>query len=133
VAAKAAAALLLLLAMGGCSHYAVGIPLAPGLALGVGMGRDGSFSLGLNTGLGPLGAGVGVNQGGVVSGSVGAGVGAGPLGVGVSRSTVLLDPRATTVATGPANAVVAPAAGYRAVAATTGMSPLGTPGNPVAP
>ena len=52
-AAAVAAALLFL--VGGCSHYHIGIPLVPGLSLGLGATKDGNFSVGLNTGWGPLG------------------------------------------------------------------------------
>lgn len=95
-AAAVAAALLFL--VGGCSHYHIGIPLVPGLSLGLGATKDGNFSVGLNTGWGPLGAGVAVNNTGVVAGTagVGVGVGIGPIGtgVGVGKSVVLHDPNA---------------------------------------
>jgi hypothetical protein len=97
-AAAAVPAVLLLVLMSGCSHYRIGIPLVPGLSLGLGASKDGNFSVGLNTGWGPLGAGVAVNNGGLVAGSVGlgVGVGVGPVGtgVGVSKSVVLHDPNA---------------------------------------
>jgi hypothetical protein len=99
-----AAALLVL--MGGCSHYRIGIPLVPGLSLGLGATKDGNFSVGLNTGWGPLGAGVAVDNSGVVAGSagVGVGVGVGPIGtgVGVSKSVVLHDPNAAKTTFVPA-------------------------------
>ncbi|MDQ0573567.1 hypothetical protein QFZ42_005401 [Variovorax paradoxus] len=105
-AAGAASAALLLLLMGGCSHYHIGIPLVPGLSIGLGATKDGNFSVGLNTGWGPLGAGVAVNNSGVVAGSAGVGVGAGvgPIGtgVGVSKSVVLHDPNAAKTAYAPA-------------------------------
>lgn len=115
--AAAIPAVLLLLMVGGCSHYHVGIPLVPGLSLGLGATKDGNFSVGLNTGFGPLGAGVAVNNGGQVSGSAGVGVGVGPIATGVSKGAVLYDPKAAPAvptgavasATTPATAV-APAA-----------------------
>lgn len=85
-----------MLLVSGCSHYHIGIPLVPGLSLGLGATKDGNFSVGLNTGWGPLGAGVSVNNTGVVAGTagVGVGVGIGPIGtgVGVGKSVVLHDP-----------------------------------------
>ncbi len=97
-AAVAPAALLAMLLVSGCSHYHIGIPLVPGLSLGLGASKDGNFSVGLNTGWGPLGAGVSVNNTGVVAGNagVGVGVGIGPIGtgVGVGKSVVLHDPNA---------------------------------------
>jgi len=151
-ATAAAVAVPLLFLVGGCSHYHIGIPLVPGLSLGLGATKDGNFSVGLNTGWGPLGAGVAVNNGGVVAGSVGVGVGVGvgPIGtgVGVGKSVVLHDPNAgkagyaapggaapvTTAAIG----VTVPVSGTSGI---TGMAPvatippgsLGTPANPVAP
>ncbi|MGE8202398.1 MAG: hypothetical protein ACN6RL_16220, partial [Variovorax sp.] len=111
-AAAVVPAALLLLLTGGCSHYHIGIPLVPGLSLGLGATKDGNFSVGLNTGFGPLGAGVAVNNGGQVSGSAGVGVGVGPVGAGVSKGTVLYDPKAApagTVAPGAVPAAPAPA------------------------
>jgi hypothetical protein len=74
----------------------------------LGATKDGNFSMGLNTGFGPLGAGVAVNNGGVVSGSagVGVGVGVGPIGtgVGVSKGVVLHDPKAGAAAVPAATA-----------------------------
>ena len=103
-AAAVAAALLFL--VGGCSHSHIGIPLVPGLSLGLGATRDGNFSVGLNTGWGPLGAGVVVNNAGVVAGTagVGVGVGVGPIGtgVGVGKSVVLHDPNAGQAGYAPA-------------------------------
>jgi hypothetical protein len=97
-AGTAAAAVLSMLLVSGCSHYHIGIPLVPGLSLGLGATKDGNFSVGLNTGWGPLGAGVSVNNTGVVAGNagVGVGVGIGPIGtgVGVGKSVVLHDPNA---------------------------------------
>ncbi|HWT21061.1 MAG TPA: hypothetical protein VN280_19340, partial [Variovorax sp.] len=61
--------MLSLLLVSGCSHYHIGIPLVPGLSLGLGATKDGNFSVGLNTGWGPLGAGVAVNNTGVVAGT----------------------------------------------------------------
>lgn len=117
-AGAAVAAAVLLVSMSGCSHYRIGIPLVPGLSLGLGATKDGNFSVGLNTGWGPLGAGVAVNNSGVVAGSarVGVGVGVGPIGtgVGVSKSVVLHDPNAVkpapALATATAAAAPAPAA-----------------------
>jgi hypothetical protein len=51
-AAAAVPAALLMLLVSGCSHYHIGIPLVPGLSLGLGATRDGNFSMGLNTGWG---------------------------------------------------------------------------------
>ncbi|WP_261803578.1 hypothetical protein [Variovorax sp. PAMC26660] len=112
-------AAVLLLLMSGCSHYQIGIPLVPGLSLGLGATRDGSFSMGLNTGFGPLGAGVAVNNGGVVSGSAGVGVGValGPVGtgVGVGKSVVLHDPKTGAVVPA-ANTATTASAGTEPVA-----------------
>ena len=105
-AAVATSALLLLLLVGGCSHYHIGIPLVPGLSLGLGATKDGNFSVGLNTGWGPLGAGVALHDNGAVTGSasVGVGVGVGPIGtgVGVGKSVVLHNPYETAPAPGQA-------------------------------
>ena len=105
-AAAATSALPLLLLVGGCSHYHIGIPIVPGLSLGLGATKDGNFSVGLNTGWGPLGAGVAVNNTGVVAGTagVGVGVGVGPVGtgVGVGKSVVLHDPNAGKAGYAPA-------------------------------
>ena len=137
----------------GCSHYHIGIPLVPGLSLGLGASKDGNFSVGLNTGWGPLGAGVAVNNTGVVAGTagVGVGVGVGPVGtgVGVGKSVVLHDPNAGKAGYAPAGgaapvttaaAVSAPQpsavrVSYRppANAADAAAGSPGTPGNPVAP
>lgn len=109
-AAVAGSALLSLLLVGGCSHYHIGIPLVPGLSLGLGATKDGNFSVGLNTGWGPLGAGVALHDNGAVTGSasVGVGVGVGPVGtgVGVGKSVVLHNPYETA----PAPGQVVPAA-----------------------
>ena len=105
-ATAAAVAVALLFLVGGCSHYHIGIPLVPGLSLGLGATKDGNFSVGLNTGWGPLGAGVAVNNTGVVAGTagVGVGVGIGPIGtgVGVGKSVVLHDPNAGKAGYAPA-------------------------------
>lgn len=142
--AALASAGLLLLMTGGCSHYHIGIPLAPGLSLGLGATRDGNFSVGLNTGFGPLGAGVAVNNGGLVSGSAGVGVGVGPISTGVSKGAVLYDPKAAPAAgivaaapVAPGN-VVAPAASAAPVAsaaASQGPAPVrySTPAAPFTP
>jgi hypothetical protein len=108
-AAAVASAGLLLLSASGCSHYHVGIPLVPGLSLGLGATRDGNFSVGLNTGFGPLGAGVAVNNGGLVSGSAGVGVGVGPVATGIVKGAVLYDPKATPAAVPAAAGAVASA------------------------
>ncbi len=143
-AATVASAGLLLLAASGCSHYHIGIPLVPGLSLGLGATKDGSFSVGLNTGFGPLGAGVAVNNGGLVSGSVGAGVGVGPVSTGIGKGAVLYDPKAAPagiVAAAPvvpgtvaANAApsAAPSAGQ---AQAQGPAPVlySTPADPFTP
>lgn len=123
-ATAAIPAALLLLLMSGCSHYQIGIPLVPGLSLGLGATKDGSFSMGLNTGFGPLGAGVAVNNGGQVSGSAGVGVGVGPVAAGVSKGTVLYDPKAA-----PAAPAGGGAAAAGAVASTAPVAPVA----PVAP
>jgi hypothetical protein len=132
--AAAVPAVLLLLLMSGCSHYHIGIPLVPGLSLGLGATKDGNFSVGLNTGFGPLGAGVAVNNGGQVSGSAGVGVGVGPVATGISKGAVLYDPKAgtaapagaaTSTATAVATTTAAPAAGTVATAAPTApVAPL---------
>lgn len=133
-AASAASAAVLLLLVSGCSHYHIGIPLVPGLSLGLGATRDGNFSVGLNTGWGPLGAGVSVNNTGVVAGNagVGVGVGIGPIGtgVGVGKSVVLHDPNAGKPAFAPAGGA-APVTSA-AVAAGNPAAPLAAV-SPVAP
>ncbi len=93
-AAGLPAGVLLALLVSGCSHYQIGIPIVPGLAIGLGATKDGNFSVGLNTGFGPLGAGVAVSNSGAVAGSVGMGLGVGPVGAGVGQSVVLHDPNA---------------------------------------
>ena len=122
--AAAVPAVVLLLLMSGCSHYHIGIPLVPGLSLGLGATKDGNFSVGLNTGFGPLGAGVAVNNGGQVSGSAGVGVGVGPVGAGVSKSTVLYDPKTGTAV--PAGAAVPTATAATAATGTTAAPAAGT-------
>jgi hypothetical protein len=121
--AAAVPAVLLLLLVSGCSHYHIGIPLMPGLSLGLGATKDGNFSVGLNTGFGPLGAGVAVNNGGQVSGSAGVGVGVGPVATGVSKSAMLYDPKAGTAApvgaATPTTTAAPAAAGTVATAAPT--------------
>jgi len=118
-AAGLPAVLVLSLLASGCSHYGVGIPIAPGLSIGLGATKDGNFSVGLNTGFGPLGAGVAVNQGGVVAGSVGMGAGIGPAGVGVGQSVVLHDPNAV-------QSQAAPAGPATSASAYVGVGPLST-------
>ncbi len=128
--------MLLLLLAGGCSHYHVGIPLVPGLSLGLGATKDGNFSVGLNTGFGPLGAGVAVNNGGQVSGSAGVGVGVGPVATGVSKSTVLYDPgkAAPAAPVAPAAAAGVPPAGGAVASAAPVASPApASPGTAAAP
>jgi hypothetical protein len=132
-AAATAALLLPLLLVGGCSHYHLGIPLVPGLSLGLGATKDGNFSVGLNTGWGPLGAGVALHDNGAVTGSAsaGVGVGVGPVGtgVGVGKSVVLHNPYAAPRAAAPVQPVV-----VRRV--STGAAPAwnaATPGDPIAP
>ena len=121
-AAAVPATALSLLLVGGCSHYHIGIPIVPGLSLGLGATKDGNFSVGLNTGWGPLGAGVSVNNTGVVAGTagVGVGVGVGPIGtgIGVGKSVVLHDPNAGKAAPVPATTPVAPALAVGAGAGT---------------
>ena len=80
------------MALAGCASYGVGIPLVPGLSLGLGATSEGGYSIGLNTGFGPIGGGVAMHRGGLITGSTGVGVGAGPVGVGVGQSAVLYDP-----------------------------------------
>ncbi len=107
-AAGLPAGVLLALLVSGCSHYQIGIPIVPGLSLGLGATRDGNFSVGLNTGFGPLGAGVAVSNSGAVAGSVGMGLGVGPVGAGVGQSVVLHDPNAgkpNAVQPGPVTSV----------------------------
>jgi len=136
-AAAAAVAVPLLFLVGGCSHYHIGIPLVPGLSLGLGATKDGNFSVGLNTGWGPLGAGVSVNNTGVVAGTagVGVGVGVGPIGtgVGVGKSVVLHDPNAGKAGYAPAGGAApvttaaigatVPVAGTSGI---TGVAPVAT-------
>ncbi|WP_395349275.1 hypothetical protein [Variovorax sp. UC122_21] len=107
-AAGLPAGVLLALLVSGCSHYQIGIPIVPGLSLGLGATRDGNFSVGLNTGFGPLGAGVAVSNSGAVAGSVGMGLGVGPVGAGVGQTVVLHDPNAgkpNAVQPGPVTSV----------------------------
>lgn len=138
-AAAALAAALLLAMVSGCSHYHIGIPLVPGLSLGLGATRDGNFSVGLNTGWGPLGAGVVVNDTGVVAGTagVGVGVGVGPIGtgVGVGKSVVLHDPNAGKTGYAPAGGAApvtaAAAAGGVPVAPVAPIPPGAPPAAPV--
>lgn len=131
--AAAVSAGLLLLATGGCSHYRVGIPLAPGLSLGLGATRDGNFSVRLNTGFGPLGGGVAVNNSGQVTGSAGVGVGVGPVATGIGKGAVLYDPKpapAGIVAAAPvAPGTVVAQAAPPAVAA----APVAAPASVAAP
>lgn len=136
-ATAAAVAVPLLFLVGGCSHYHIGIPLVPGLSLGLGATKDGNFSVGLNTGWGPLGAGVAVNNGGVVAGSVGVGVGVGvgPIGtgVGVGKSVVLHDPNAGKAGYAPAGgaapvttAAIGATVPVSGTAGITGVAPVAT-------
>ncbi|MDZ4355192.1 MAG: hypothetical protein U1B84_02065 [Variovorax sp.] len=139
-AAAATSALLLLLLVSGCSHYHIGIPLVPGLSLGLGATKDGNFSVGLNTGWGPLGAGVSLHDNGAVTGSagVGVGVGIGPVGtgVGVGKTVVLHNPYETAPVPGQATpAVVVPvaAAGTPPVSVTkAGVTRPMSPSAPIA-
>lgn len=138
-AAVVPAALLTMLLVSGCSHYHIGIPLVPGLSLGLGATKDGNFSVGLNTGWGPLGAGVSVNNTGVVAGNagvgVGVGVGIGPIGtgVGVGKSVVLHDPNAGkagyTPAGGAAPVTTAAVGATVPISGTSGVTAVA----PVAP
>ena len=123
-AAVAVPAVLLMLLVSGCSHYHIGIPLVPGLSLGLGATRDGAFSVGLNTGWGPLGAGVSVNNTGVVAGTAGVGVGVGPIGtgVGVGKSVVLHDPNEGKTAFAPAGGATPVTSA--AIAASAPAAPL---------
>ncbi|MGJ7529097.1 hypothetical protein [Variovorax sp. GB1P17] len=126
-------AALMLLLMGGCSHYQIGIPLVPGLSLGLGATKDGSFSMGLNTGFGPLGAGVAVNNGGVVSSSASVGVGVGPVAAGVGKGAVLYDPKAAPAA--PAGGAAANGAVASTAPAASAPPPVrySTPADPFTP
>lgn len=125
-AAIASAGLLLLMA-GGCSHYRIGIPLVPGLSLGLGATREGSFSVGLNTGFGPLGAGVAVNNGGLVSGTAGVGVGVGPVATGVGKGAVLYNPKAAPAVPPGAVASATPVAAVAPVAPAPAALPARAP------
>ncbi|MGJ7613357.1 MULTISPECIES: hypothetical protein [unclassified Variovorax] len=132
-AAIASAGLLLLMA-GGCSHYRIGIPLVPGLSLGLGATKDGNFSVGLNTGFGPLGAGVAVNNGGLVSGTAGVGVGVGPVATGVGKGAVLYDPKAAPAVPAGAVASATPVAAVAPVApAPAAPVRYSTPADPFTP
>lgn len=132
--AVAASAGLLLLMASGCSHYGIGIPLVPGLSLGLGATKDGNFSVGLNTGFGPLGTGVAVHNSGQVSGTVGAGVGVGPVATGVGKGAVLYDPKAAPAVRPPATPAVNVSYRTPAIAAAAASArEAGTPGNPIAP
>ena len=145
-ATAAAVAVPLLFLVGGCSHYHIGIPLVPGLSLGLGATKDGNFSVGLNTGWGPLGAGVVVNIAGVVAGTagVGVGVGIGPIGtgVGVGKSVVLHDPNAGKTGYTPAGgaapvttAAIGATVPVSGTSGITGVAPVATipPAAPAAP
>ena len=143
-AAAAVAAALLLAAVSGCSHYHIGIPLVPGLSLGLGATKDGNFSVGLNTGWGPLGAGVVVNNAGVVAGTagVGVGVGIGPIGtgVGVGKSVVLHDPNAGKAGYAPVGgaapvttAAVGATVPVSGTSGITGVAPVAAIPPPAAP
>jgi hypothetical protein len=145
-ATAAAVAVPLLFLVGGCSHYHIGIPLVPGLSLGLGATKDGNFSVGLNTGWGPLGAGVVVNNAGVVAGTagVGVGVGIGPIGtgVGVGKSVVLHDPNAGKAGYAPAGgaapvttAAIGATVPVSGTSGITGVAPVATipPVAPAAP
>ena len=136
-ATAAAVAVPLLFLVGGCSHYHIGIPLVPGLSLGLGATKDGNFSVGLNTGWGPLGAGVAVNNAGVVAGTagVGVGVGIGPIGtgVGVGKSVVLHDPNAGKAGYAPAGgaapvttAAIGATVPVSGTSGITGVAPVAT-------
>ena len=136
-AAATAVAVPLLFLVGGCSHYHIGIPLVPGLSLGLGATKDGNFSVGLNTGWGPLGAGVSVNNTGVVAGTagVGVGVGIGPIGtgVGVGKSVVLHDPNAGKAGYAPAGgaapvttAAIGATVPVSGTSGVTGVAPVAT-------
>ncbi|MGJ7568565.1 hypothetical protein ACSFBM_32250 [Variovorax sp. GB1R11] len=134
-AAIASAGLCLLMASG-CSHYRIGIPLAPGLSLGLGATKDGNFSVGLNTGFGPLGAGMAVNNGGQVSGTVGAGVGVGPAATGIGKGAVLYDPKAApAVPTGAVASATTPATAVAPAAPVSAPAPVrySTPADPFTP
>jgi hypothetical protein len=145
-ATAAAVAVPLLFLVGGCSHYHIGIPLVPGLSLGLGATKDGNFSVGLNTGWGPLGAGVVVNNAGVVAGTAGVGVGVGigqiGTGVGVGKSVVLHDPNAGKAGYAPAGgaapvttAAIGATVPVSGTSGITGVAPVATipPAAPAAP
>ncbi len=79
----------------GCATVGVGIPIFPGVSIGVSAGRGG-LNVGVGAGVGPVGVGVGVNTSGQVSAGAGVGVGTSisgaHVGVGVVTSTVIYDP-----------------------------------------
>lgn len=127
--------------LAGCVGVGIGIPIVPGVSLGVGYGAGGP-SIGLGTGFGPVGAGVGINGSGQVIGSAGLGVSAGPVGVGVGKGVVLADPAVPSLAP----AVATTAAGVpveqgsvvgadpaQGAGANRAPLPGGRPGDTVAP
>ncbi len=80
----------------GCAGIGIGVPVAPGISVGLGVGHGG-VTAGVGTGVGPVGVGVGVNQGGQVVGGAGVGasvpVGGARVGAGIGTGTVLREPR----------------------------------------
>jgi len=119
----------------GCANVGagvgIGIPVVPGVSLGVGWGSGGP-SVGVGTGWGPVGAGVSMDSGGRVYGNAGVGVGVGSggvsAGVGVGQSVLLHDPDAPPPSSVQQQA--APETGYRVVPSSL---PVPQPGEVVAP
>ena len=92
--------LSLLAGLSGCANMQtgagvnIGVPILPGVSLGVNVGTGG-ISAGVNAQSGPVGVGVGVNGAGQVTGRAGVGVGtSGPVSVGggVGVGGVVYDP-----------------------------------------
>ena len=79
VAIGLAACLTLIGCQGG--RIGLGVPVVPGVSVGVGVGTGG-VSVGAGVGSGPVGVGVSVHESGRVSAGGGVGVSAGPVGVG---------------------------------------------------
>lgn len=69
--------------LAGCQggRVGLGVPVVPGVSVGVGVGTGG-VSVGAGVGTGPVGVGVSVHESGRVSAGGGVGVSAGPVGIG---------------------------------------------------
>ncbi len=95
------AMVLTAIALVGCASVGVGIPIFPGVSIGVSAGRGG-LNVGVGAGVGPVGVGVGMNTSGQISAGAGVGVGTNiggaQVGVGVGTSSVIFDPLSTAPA-----------------------------------